>query len=137
VENESETCLSATLFTTNPIWTCLGSNLCVHGEKPATSRLTNGTVPQACLTNTLYFQRGFVDGADSLRSVNSTFIDSRLSAVYLYCNRPPPGVSAGPVTFLVLPTPAREPRLLYSSDTKGVPCPLLCLMEYTRALTAE
>jgi hypothetical protein len=35
--------LSATLYTTNPTWTDLGSNPGLRGEKPATNRLSNDT----------------------------------------------------------------------------------------------
>jgi hypothetical protein len=39
-----KTCPSATLFTTNPIWTDPGSNPGLRGERPATNRLSHGTV---------------------------------------------------------------------------------------------
>jgi hypothetical protein len=38
-----KTCLSATLFTTNPIWTDPGSNPSLRGGMPATNRLSHGT----------------------------------------------------------------------------------------------
>jgi hypothetical protein len=37
-----ETCTSAILSTTNPTWTDLGSNPCLRGERPATTRLGHG-----------------------------------------------------------------------------------------------
>jgi hypothetical protein len=37
------TCRSATLSTTNPTWTDLGSNPGLRGERPATNRLSHGT----------------------------------------------------------------------------------------------
>jgi hypothetical protein len=42
-ENPERTCPSATLSTTNPIWTEPGENLGLRGEKSATNRLTHGT----------------------------------------------------------------------------------------------
>ena len=38
-----KTCPSATLSTTNPIWTDPGSNLSLRGGRPATNRLSHGT----------------------------------------------------------------------------------------------
>jgi hypothetical protein len=38
-----KTCPSATLSTTNPTWTDLGSNSALRGERPATNRLSHGT----------------------------------------------------------------------------------------------
>jgi hypothetical protein len=38
-----KTCSSATLPTTNPTWTELGSNPGLRGERPATNRLSHGT----------------------------------------------------------------------------------------------
>jgi hypothetical protein len=38
-----ETCLSATLVTTNLTWTDPGSNPGLRGERPATNRLSHGT----------------------------------------------------------------------------------------------
>jgi hypothetical protein len=38
-----KTCPSATLSTTNPIWTDPGWNPCLRGERPATNRLSHGT----------------------------------------------------------------------------------------------
>jgi hypothetical protein len=40
-----KTCLSATLPTTNPTWTDLGSNPGLRGERPATNRLSHCTAP--------------------------------------------------------------------------------------------
>jgi hypothetical protein len=45
-ENRSirgKTCPSAILSTTNPTWTNPGSKLGLHGEMPATNRLSHGT----------------------------------------------------------------------------------------------
>jgi hypothetical protein len=42
-KKSEETCPSATLSTTNPTWTDPGVNPGLQGERPATSRLTNGT----------------------------------------------------------------------------------------------
>jgi hypothetical protein len=39
-----QTCPSATLSTTNPTWTDPGTNLGLHGERPATNCLTHGMV---------------------------------------------------------------------------------------------
>jgi hypothetical protein len=39
-----KTCPSATLSTTNLTWTDLGSNPGLRGERPATNRLSHGTV---------------------------------------------------------------------------------------------
>jgi hypothetical protein len=38
-----KTCPSATLSTTNPTWTNMGSNPGLQGERPATKRLSHGT----------------------------------------------------------------------------------------------
>jgi hypothetical protein len=46
-ENQSirgKTCPSATLSTTNPTWTDPGSNPGLRGGRPATNRLSQGTV---------------------------------------------------------------------------------------------
>jgi hypothetical protein len=46
-ENRStrrKTCPSATLSTTNPTWIDPGSNPGLSGERPATNRLSHGTV---------------------------------------------------------------------------------------------
>jgi hypothetical protein len=52
-ENQStlrKSCHSATLSTTNPTWTDPGSNPGLHGERPATNRLSHGTaIPVDCL----------------------------------------------------------------------------------------
>jgi hypothetical protein len=51
-ENRStrgKTCPSATLFTTNLTWTDPGSDPDLRGGRPATNRLSHGTVPQSCL----------------------------------------------------------------------------------------
>jgi hypothetical protein len=40
---QGKTCPSATLSTTNPTWTEPGSNPGLHGERPATNRLSHGT----------------------------------------------------------------------------------------------
>jgi hypothetical protein len=39
-----KTCPSATLSTTNPTWIDPGANPGLHGERPATNRLSHGTV---------------------------------------------------------------------------------------------
>jgi hypothetical protein len=39
----TKTCPSATLSTTNPTWTDPESNPGLHGERPATNRLSHGT----------------------------------------------------------------------------------------------
>ena len=39
-----ESCPSATLSNTDPTWTDLGSNLGLHGDRPATNGLNLGTV---------------------------------------------------------------------------------------------
>jgi hypothetical protein len=41
--DSEEVCLSATLCPTNPMWTALGANPDLRGEKPANNRLSNGT----------------------------------------------------------------------------------------------
>jgi hypothetical protein len=42
-----EPCPSGTSSTTNPTWTNLGSNLGLHGERPATNRLSHGQLKVA------------------------------------------------------------------------------------------
>jgi hypothetical protein len=42
-EDLEKTCPSATLSTTNPMQTDLGTNLGLHSERPATNHLRNGT----------------------------------------------------------------------------------------------
>jgi hypothetical protein len=52
-ENRStrgKTCPSATLSTTHPTWTDLGSNAGLRGERLATNRLSHGT---ACIEHLL------------------------------------------------------------------------------------
>jgi hypothetical protein len=46
--NRGKTCPSATLSTTNPTWTDLGSNPGLRGERPATNRLSHGTAFVIC-----------------------------------------------------------------------------------------
>jgi hypothetical protein len=72
--NRGKTCPSATLSTTNPIWTDSGSNPGLRGDRPATNRLRHGTalLPGGLLMSTvardgnfrklpLRFQRAFTD----------------------------------------------------------------------------
>ena len=51
-ENRStwgKACPSATLSTTNPKWTDLGSNPCLRGERPAANRLIHDTAQKRLL----------------------------------------------------------------------------------------
>jgi hypothetical protein len=51
-ENRStrgKTCPSATLSTTNPTWTDLGSNPGLRGRRPAANHMSHGTALGGCL----------------------------------------------------------------------------------------
>jgi hypothetical protein len=54
-KNSRKTCLSATLSTTNPTWTDLGTNPGRRGEKPATNRLSYVTTSNTHVTFHLHF----------------------------------------------------------------------------------
>ena len=49
-----KTCRSATLFSTNPAWTELGSNPGLRGERPATNSLSHGTANTISLS--IYYE---------------------------------------------------------------------------------
>jgi hypothetical protein len=109
---QRKTCPSATLFTTNRIWTSQGSNLSVHGEKPATSMDVS-----ACQKIAYSFN---VIPRTTLKPSLCQFNVHRLALVHsLFIPKPPPGVSPVPFTFIVLAIPFRGPRHLQCSDTKG------------------
>jgi hypothetical protein len=50
-----KTCPSATLSTTNPIWTDPGSNPALRGGRPAANRLNHGTAPYVYVTENKCF----------------------------------------------------------------------------------
>ena len=56
-ENRSirgKTCPTVTLSTTNPTWTDPGSNPGLHGERPASNRLSHGTALSVILNKYEY-----------------------------------------------------------------------------------
>jgi hypothetical protein len=80
-ENRStrgKTCPSVTLSTTNPTWTDPGSNPGLHGERPATNRLSHGTAFHVNFLTALHMTVNFFMKSQQLKPTKYTYLGRNL-----------------------------------------------------------
>jgi hypothetical protein len=83
-----KTCPSATLSTTNPIWTDPGSNPGLRGKRPATNRLSHGTafglVQSTFLASSFFFHPHHVSSAHKATKLNKFHARFIIELIYAW-----------------------------------------------------